>query len=71
MPKEQPESQSRIAAIVILVTFPVWMALSWLGGRMGWNASYAILADLVALAAFFWAMVVLFKVWRRRRQNEE
>ncbi|MCA8867498.1 MAG: DUF5337 family protein [Rhodobacteraceae bacterium] len=71
LPTEPPERQSRIAAIVIIVTFPAWMGVSWLGGRMGWDASYAILADLAALAAFFWAMVVLFQVWQRRRKNEE
>lgn len=64
-------SQARIAAIVILVTFPIWMGASWLGGQLGWEARFAILFDLAALAAFFWALVVLVGVWRKRRQNEE
>lgn len=63
--------QARLAAIVILVTFPVWMGFSFLGGRMGLNPSYAILGDLVALAAFAWSLVVLYRVWRARQQDEE
>jgi hypothetical protein len=59
------------AAIVILVTFPSWMGFSYLGGKMGLDPSYAILGDLAALAAFTWAMVVLYQVWRHRQQNGE
>ena len=65
------QKQARRAALVILVTFPLWMGISWLGGRMGWDPSYAILADLAAMAAFFWALVVLFQVWRARRRGGE
>ena len=31
---------------------------------------YVFLADLAALAAFFWALVVLFQVWRKRQRDE-
>jgi len=62
--------QARIASIVILVTFPLWMAASWLGGKMGWEIRYAILFDLSALAAFAWALVVLFRVWRKRQSQQ-
>ena len=65
------QKQARRAALVILLTFPLWLGVSWLGGRMGWDPSYAILADLSALAAFFWALVVLFQVWRAGRKNGE
>jgi hypothetical protein len=62
--------QIRLAALVILATFPVWMGVSWIGGRLGWDPSYAFLADLAALAAFAWALVVLYLAWRKRRDNE-
>ena len=65
------EKQARIASIVILVTFPAWLRASWLGGQMGWEARFAILFDLIALAAFIWALVVLFQVWRVRQQDED
>lgn len=63
--------QARIASIVILVTFPCWLGITYLGGKLGWQTSYVFLADLSAIAAFIWALVVLFKVWRNRQKNEE
>jgi hypothetical protein len=59
--------QARIASIVILVTFVVWMGASWIGGKVGLPVRYAFLFDFAALAAFFWALVVLVRVWRARR----
>jgi len=69
--KDSSRKQARIASIVILVTFPGWMAFSYLGGKLGLDPSYAILGDLVAMAAFAWSLVVLFRVWRARQQNED
>ncbi len=65
------QKQTRIAAIVILVTFPAWLGFGWLGGQLALDPSYAILGDLAALAAFAWSMVVLYKVWRDGRQNKD
>ncbi len=59
--------QARIASIVILVAFVGWMAASWIGGKIGLPVRYAFLFDFAALAAFFWALVVLVGVWRKRR----
>ncbi len=71
MSQDNARKQTRLASIVILVTFLGWMGVSFIGGRMGWDARYAILADLAALAAFFWALVVLYQVWRKRQRDEE
>jgi len=68
--RDNAKRQVRIASIVILVTFPLWMAVSLLGGKMGLESRYAILADLAAMAAFLWALVVLFQVWRKRQRDE-
>jgi len=65
------DPQARLAAAVVIVTFPAWLGLTWLGGRLGWDPSYAFLADFSALAAFAWALVVLFQVWRKRQQNKD
>lgn len=63
-----PQSkQARIASMVILVTFVAWMGASWIGGKIGLPVRYAFLFDFAALAAFFWALVVLVGVWRKRR----
>ena len=57
--------QTRIAAIVICATIVVWMMASWIGGLMGLPVRYAFLFDFAALAAFGWALFVLFQVWRK------
>jgi hypothetical protein len=63
------EGQTRLAAIVIAATGVLWVAGNWLGGQMGWAAKYAFLFDFAALAAFVWAMVVTWRVWRKRQGN--
>ncbi|MCY4140727.1 MAG: DUF5337 family protein [Rhodobacteraceae bacterium] len=62
--------QVRIAAIVIVATMVLWMLGSWLGGRLGLPARFAFLVDFSALAAFFWALVVLVRAGRRVRERE-
>ena len=59
--------QSRLVAIVLVGTMVVWIGVQALGGVMGWEARYAFLFDLAALAAFFWALVVTYQIWRSRR----
>jgi hypothetical protein len=74
--KQDPDSpemraQARLAAIVIAATMILWMGASYLGGELGLPARFAFLLDFAALAAFFWALVVLFRIWRRRREHGE
>ena len=61
--------QGRMVALVIAGTMLLWMAAQWIGGRFDLAPRYAILFDLAALAAFFWALVVTFQIWRKRRQT--
>lgn len=61
--------QVRQATIVIVVSFVVWMAASALGGAMGLPPRFAFLFDLACMAALFWALIVLFRVWRQRQDN--
>lgn len=62
-------SQARLVATVMAGTMLAWMGAQWLGGQMGWQARYAFLFDLAALAAFIWALAVTYRLWRRRRDN--
>jgi amino acid transporter len=64
---EQDRRKARIVAVVLIVTMILWLGLQAVGGVMGWNARYAILLDLAALAAFVWALVVTYQIWRTRR----
>ena len=45
----------------------LWMGAQWVGGKIGLEARYAFLFDFAALAAFFWALVVTYQIWRKRQ----
>jgi hypothetical protein len=60
-------AQARLAAIVIAATMVLWVGSNWIGGKLGWDPRYAFLFDFAALAAFFWALVVVWRVWRKRQ----
>ncbi len=47
----------------------LWMFASWAGGFYGWQARYAFLFDFLALAAFVWALIVSYRLWRARRDQ--
>lgn len=58
---------ARLVAVVIAGTMLLWMGAQWLGGKMGWEIRYVFLFDLAALAAFIWALVVTYQIWRRHK----
>jgi Family of unknown function (DUF5337) len=60
-------SQARLVAIVLVATVILWMGAQWLGGQLGWETRFVFLFDFVALAAFLWAMVVTYQIWRGRQ----
>ncbi|KGJ04632.1 hypothetical protein SAMN04487972_10744 [Paracoccus halophilus] len=61
--------QMRLVAVVIALTIVVWLAVQWLGGQMGWPAKYAFLADLAAIGALIWSLIVTWRIWRRRNAS--
>ena len=64
-PKELSLSkQARQVALVLCVTIVVWVVLQMVGREYGWQARFAFLFDFAALAAFLWAMIVTFRIWR-------
>lgn len=63
----QDAAQARLAALVMAGTTLVWLGLNWLGGRMGWEARWAFLFDLAAIAAFIWSLAIALRLWRRHR----
>ena len=67
---DQQKAQARLASIVILVAMLGWMLVNFLGGKLGLPTRFAFLADFAAMAAFAWALIVLFLVWRRRQKGE-
>lgn len=65
--QSQLARDARMVAFVIAGTMILWMGAQWLGGKMGWEARFVFLFDLAALAAFFWALVVTYQIWRRHK----
>ena len=59
--------QVRLVAVVLVATMVLWMGAQWLGGKLGLETRYVFLFDLLAIAAFVWAMVVTYQIWRMRR----
>ncbi len=59
--------QARLVAVVIAVTMLLWMGVQVVGGEMGWDTRYVFLFDFAALAAFLWALVVTYQIWRGRQ----
>ena len=53
--------------IVLAGTIILWMGAQWLGGAMGWQTRFVFLFDFAALAAFIWALVVTYQIWRGRQ----
>ena len=41
------------------------------GPALGLPGRYALLFDFAALAALFWAMVVIYQMWQARRASRE
>lgn len=62
--------QGRVASVVIAGTMLIWLAAQWVGPQIGLAGRYALLIDFAALAALFWAMVVTYQIWRKRRDME-
>lgn len=63
--------QARLIAIVLVCAMLLWMGAQFIGSSLGLPTRYVFLFDLAALAAFFWALVVTFQLWRKRRDSRE
>ncbi len=59
--------QARLVGIVLAVTMVLWMGAQFLGGKLGLETRFVFLFDLAAIAAFVWALVVTYQIWRGRR----
>ena len=59
--------KARLVGLVLAATMALWIGAQVVGGEMGWDTRFAFLFDFAALAAFFWALVVTYQIWRVRR----
>ena len=58
--------QAKRVGLVLLGTVVLWVLVQEIGGQQNWPPRYALLADLVALAAFVWALATTWRLWTRR-----
>ncbi|WP_136441444.1 DUF5337 domain-containing protein [Pacificoceanicola onchidii] len=73
MTKATPDQQKtgRRIALLIAGTGVAWIAINALGAAMGWTARTLALFDLAAIAAFGWAIWMIFGLWRARQQQQD
>ncbi|MGJ8545109.1 MAG: DUF5337 domain-containing protein [Sulfitobacter sp.] len=62
--------KGRIVGLVIAVTMVLWLGAQWAGPALGLPGRYALLFDFAAMAALIWALVVVFQMWRARRNEQ-
>ena len=67
-PDPDDRKQARLVAFVLAGTIILWMGAQWLGGELGWQTRFVFLFDFAALAAFTWALVVTYQIWRGRQR---
>ena len=71
-PEAEGAAQARAArqvAVVIAATMILWIGGQWIGRDRGWEARYVFLFDFAAIAAFIWALVATWRIWRRQRRG--
>jgi len=61
----------RLVAVVIAATMLLWLVVQWVGGQMDWPAKFAFLADLAAMGALIWSLLVTWRIWRRRNASSQ
>ena len=60
--------QGRIVALVIALTMILWLVAQSAGDWLGLPGRYAFVVDRFALAGFLWALIVTWRIWRKRRK---
>jgi hypothetical protein len=62
--------KGRMVGLVIAVTMVLWFLANMAGPSLGLPGRYALLFDFAALAALFWAMIVIYQMWQARRGQD-
>ncbi|WP_137699945.1 DUF5337 domain-containing protein [Marimonas lutisalis] len=68
--REKLARKGRVTALVIAGTGVFWILSTLIGTRMGLSQRTLALFDLFALAGFVLAIVMIFQIWRARRELE-
>jgi len=62
--------KGRLTALVIAGTGTLWVLATIIGGEIGLGHRGLALFDLMALAGFIWAFVLIYQIWRARQGNQ-
>lgn len=68
--EHQIARKGRATAMVIAGTGVFWVLATLIGGQMEWANRTRALFDLMALAGFIWAFVLIYQLWRLRQNNQ-
>ncbi|MDQ2095376.1 DUF5337 family protein [Rhodalgimonas zhirmunskyi] len=68
--QQDRQRAGRTAAITIAGTAALWVVASFIGRQMGVSQRGLLLIDLLALAGFVLAFVMIWQIWRARRNGE-
>jgi hypothetical protein len=63
------QARSRMVGSVILGTIGLWVLVQFLGARFDWAPRWMVLADLAALGALAWAVIVAVRALRERNKE--
>ncbi len=67
---EQIARKGRFTAMVIAGTGVLWILASLIGGHLELTNRTRALFDMLALAGFIWAFVLIYQLWRLRQENQ-
>ena len=67
-PKAAAErAQVKLVSITLVVTMGGWLLVQNIGGAYDWPLKFIFLVDLAALAGFLFALIITYRIWRRRQ----
>lgn len=67
---QQLARKGRVTAMVIAGTAVFWILATMIGGYLELANRTRALFDLIALAGFLWAFVLIFQMWRLRQDSQ-
>jgi len=62
--------KGRMVGLVIAITMVLWVIANFSVAKLGLEMRYSLLFDFAALAALFWAMVVIWQMWQARQADK-
>ena len=68
--KQKLERKGRVVALVIACSAVFWVLGLFIGNKIGLSQRWLALIDLFALAGFVLAFVMIWQIWRARRDIE-